>query len=64
MDLPIYTLKSRITLIFTTLQFVNVSHRREMHMKAQSTRATDIAFKGRQRYRISEHHDIMYSINT
>ena len=32
-------------------------------MTAQSTGATDIAFKGQKRYRISEHHKIKYSIN-
>ena len=33
-------------------------------MTAQSTGATDIAFKGRQRYRILGHHEIMYTIST
>jgi len=33
-------------------------------MTAQSTGATDIAFKGQKRYRIPEHHKIKYSIST
>ena len=31
-------------------------------MAAQSTGATDIAFKGQQRYTISEHHENMYTL--
>ena len=59
MDLPIHIEIQN----YTTLQFVNVNHRRGMHMAAQSTGATDIAFKGQQRYTISEHHKIMYGIS-
>ena len=65
MDLPIYTLKSRVT--HSYLQPYNLLMRitrGEVHMTAQSTGVTDIAFKGRQRYRISGSHKIMYAIST